>query len=156
MSAPAEPRALVVGYGSDLRGDDAAGRYVAEALERRAPPGVRVRSVHQLLPELTPELAGARLVIFVDAQLPGAGERVGLARLGIGGPWLGHSASPGWLLEQAERLYGARPEAWLVSIPAAQDELGAGLSDLSRRGAAEALRHIRRLLRAQQPLAAPR
>jgi hypothetical protein len=60
---------LVVGYGSDLRGDDAAGRHAADAVAGRALPGVRVLSLPQLLPEVADDLSRADLAIFVDASV---------------------------------------------------------------------------------------
>ena len=53
---------LVIGYGNDLRTDDGAGRWVAERIESFDLPGVSVRSVPQLTPELTLDIAGTRLV----------------------------------------------------------------------------------------------
>ena len=60
---------LVVGYGSALRSDDTAGRYVAEAIERRALPGVTVSTPTQLVPELAELIARATRVVFVDASV---------------------------------------------------------------------------------------
>lgn len=139
--------ALVIGYGSELRGDDAAGQRVAEALAAREPPGVRVIAVHQLAPELAPELARTRLVIFVDARLPGDGDGIELRAVTPGDSWLGHASSPAWLLALAERLYGARPEAWLVTIPTAHTAIGRPLSGPALRGVDDALRAVGQLLR---------
>ena len=43
---------LVIGYGNDLRSDDGAGRAVADRISEMELPGVAVRSVMQLTPEL--------------------------------------------------------------------------------------------------------
>lgn len=138
--------ALVIGYGSELRGDDAAGQRVAEALAARELPGVRAIAVHQLAPELAAELARAQLVIFVDARPPGDGGGVELHAVTPGDSWLGHATTPAWLVGLAERLYGARPEAWLVTLPIAQTAIGQPLSEPALRSVDDALRVIRRLL----------
>jgi hydrogenase maturation protease len=64
---------LVIGVGSELRRDDAAGRRVAEAIDTLELPGVRCLSVHQLTPELAMEIADRRLVIIADASVVGRG-----------------------------------------------------------------------------------
>ena len=73
--------ALVIGYGNELRGDDAAGPRVAAAVEQWQLPGVRVLILHQLTPELADPIASSGLVIFVDAALEAEGgvkvERMG-------------------------------------------------------------------------------
>lgn len=60
---------LVVGYGNDLRSDDGAGRVVADRISALELPGVSVRSVVQLTPELALEMAEVNTVIFVDASV---------------------------------------------------------------------------------------
>lgn len=65
--------ALVVGVGSELRRDDAAGRRVAEAVAAMELSGVACLSVHQLTPELALQIAGRRLVVIVDASVEGRG-----------------------------------------------------------------------------------
>jgi Ni,Fe-hydrogenase maturation factor len=59
--------ALVIGYGNDLRGDDAAGPRVAELIGARELPGVRAIASRQLTPDLAEQLARADLAVFVDA-----------------------------------------------------------------------------------------
>jgi hydrogenase maturation protease len=120
---------LVIGVGSELRADDAAGRHVADAVERIAPPGVEVRSVHQLTPELAVELVGRELVIVVDADVDveavtcrtvtGAGGQPGA---------MTHHLDPGALLGLAA-LFGPPPgRVSLVSIPVHDLGLGTELS----------------------------
>src|SRR5262245_1795360 len=61
---------VVIGYGNDLRGDDAVGLRAAQAVAAWDMPGVCGLAVHQLTPELAEILAGAALAIFVDARVP--------------------------------------------------------------------------------------
>ncbi len=60
---------LVIGYGNDLRSDDGAGRAVADRISALELPGVSVRSVMQLTPELALEIAEVDTVVFVDASV---------------------------------------------------------------------------------------
>ena len=137
---------LVIGYGSDLRGDDAAGPRVAEAVRGWGLAGVEAIAVHQLVPELADPLARARRAIFADASADAI--QATMTPLEAGGTpgALGHTGDPGALLAAAEALYGARPEAWLVAVPAVSFELGAALSDVAERGVSEALALIRELV----------
>ncbi|HEU5101426.1 MAG TPA: hypothetical protein VFU22_20525, partial [Roseiflexaceae bacterium] len=63
------PRSIVViGYGNELRGDDAIGMIVAEQVASRGWPNVCAIATRQLLPELAEDLARVGLAIFVDAR----------------------------------------------------------------------------------------
>lgn len=129
---------LVIGYGSELRGDDALGRRLAEAAEGW--PGVRSLSVHQLMPELVEELASCDRVVFADAQ-----ERDGeplLTRLDAPapGPVAWHHATPEALLGLCRDLHGSTPEAWLLSLPGRDFGLSQDLSPHGRRSLQEGLR----------------
>jgi hydrogenase maturation protease len=120
---------LVIGVGSELRGDDAAGRYVADEVERIAPPGVEVRSVHQLTPELAIEVADRELVIVVDADVDVEAVTWRTAAASGGRPGaMTHHLDPGALLGLAS-LFGAPPaQVVLVSIPVHDLGLGTELS----------------------------
>lgn len=144
---PAGLPALIIGYGNDLRGDDAAGPRVAAAVAAWHLPGVAALGVGQLTPELAEPIAQARLVLFVDA---GAVARLLVApiRPAAHTSALGHTGDPGALLALAGAVYGACPPAWLITVPAAHFELGRALSPLAACGVAQATRSIRMLIRA--------
>jgi hydrogenase maturation protease len=140
--------ALVVGYGSDLRGDDAVGRRVAEEVGVLAVPGVEVRSVHQLTPELAVDLAGREVVVFVDADLTAA--TVAVTPLESEGGQVGttHHVDPRGLLTLAE-LLGAPPvAAVVVSVPAWDLGLGESLSAPARAQVPAAVQAVVEVLRA--------
>lgn len=61
-------KALIIGWGNSLRGDDGIGLKVAELLERRLIQA-DIRCSLQLLPEMCEEISRARQVVFVDASL---------------------------------------------------------------------------------------
>ena len=137
----------MIGYGNELRGDDGVGPCVARRVAGWGRPEVDGLAVHQLTPELAPALAGAEVVVFVDACVDDGGQKVCLAAAGSGpGAVMGHTSDPRWLLALAEALYGRRPEAWLVTIPAADFGLGGRLSATARAGMSVALRQINRLV----------
>lgn len=125
---------LVVGYGNDLRSDDSAGRIVASRIEAMALPRVVVRSQSQLTPELALDITRADLVVFVDADVDC--ERMTVQPVQTDPPGsqsMSHHTDPATLLLLAEDLGRVPPDAYVVSIPASNLELG---FELSRRTAA--------------------
>ncbi|MCE9614347.1 MAG: hydrogenase maturation protease [Lentisphaerae bacterium] len=142
---------LVIGWGNVLRGDDAAGRRVAEAVAAWTRHDVTALPVHQLTPELADTLADARRVVFVDAYAAaGTGapvrvEHLTAAPVGPGGT-VGHHGDPAHLLQLAGQLYGNVPDAWLIGIPAFNFALGETLSPETARGVADAMQQVERLL----------
>ncbi|MFP4634590.1 MAG: hydrogenase maturation protease [Nitriliruptoraceae bacterium] len=130
---PQRPRApiLVVGVGSPLRGDDAAGRYLVEHLAELELANVATRSVHQLTPELAADWVGRELVVIVDADVEVARptlrsiERPPVAAL------MSHHSDPAALYATAA-LLGEPPERLeVLSLPAADLALGTELSTLA-------------------------
>jgi hydrogenase maturation protease len=137
---------LVIGYGNELRSDDTVGPRVARAVVGWGRMGTNGIAVHQLTPELAALLGETSVVVFVDAYGESEGGEVRLRPLEAGpSAALGHTSDPRWLLALAEALYGRRPEAWLLTIPAADFGLGRRLSPAAQAGARSALRQIRRL-----------
>ncbi|MCC6730404.1 MAG: hydrogenase maturation protease [Chthonomonadales bacterium] len=141
---------VVIGYGSSLRRDDGVGQEVARRVEALGLADVRVLAMHQLTPETSVVLASARLVVFVDARADDLDQGVLVesiapepARTGVG-----HFADPRALLALARDLFGAAPEAWLVTVPAFDTGLGEGLSVWAAHGAEEAARRVLALLKA--------
>jgi len=130
MNTSAEDRILVIGYGSDLRGDDAIGRIVAEAVARRRIPNVRAISITQLVPELATQLAECRAAIFVDASLAEDIDTIAVRELTSASPEMRglHAAGPRELLGLASICYDRRPPAWLVAIAASEVDISDCLS----------------------------
>jgi hydrogenase maturation protease len=137
---------LVIGYGSTLHRDDAAGPLVAERVAAWDRQDVRALAVLQLTPELVEPLSQAGRVVFVDATAEGSERGVAVRRLLPGaGASLGHVSDPCWLLGLCQALYGHCPEAWLVTVPAAALNLGEGLTADVAKKVEEALLVIKRL-----------
>ncbi len=136
-------KVLLVGFGHPLRRDDGVGLWVANRLE--GTEGIEVVSGQVLTPELVPKVAGADLVLFVDARA-GTGP-VRWERLRpTPPPGLAHSLSPGALLAWGQRLFGRNPEAWLVTVPAKDFGIGEGLSPGTFRAASGLVERIRTYL----------
>ena len=137
---------LVIGYGNTLRSDDGVGPRVAEAVAALNLPGVRAVVCPQLTPELAEPLSQARMVIFVDAAVDRPREvRLRSLTPAATSQTMAHAADPSTILALARDLFGRAPEAWWLTIPAADLGFGEGLSLLARRGFQTALRQIQTL-----------
>jgi hydrogenase maturation protease len=139
---------LVIGYGNDLRGDDAAGQRAAAQVDAWRLPGVQVRALPQLTPELAEPLAAADRAIFLDAHPVSIGSDLHVHHLhpATPTPRLAHTCDPQGLLALAQTAFGRAPEAWWITIPATDFSFGAPLSPLAARGVADAVATVRRLL----------
>jgi hydrogenase maturation protease len=122
------PPLLVVGIGSELRRDDAAGRRVAEAIAGRGFDDVEVRSVHQLTPELAVDLDARELVVFVDAAVDVAELMVRELPGGVADAPGSHHVDPPALLALATCMGWAPRRAAVVHIPVIDLDLGTELS----------------------------
>jgi hydrogenase maturation protease len=124
----AQIQALIIGYGSPIRGDDAIGPLVADRLAEMSadgglPDGVEVQARHILTAELVEDMQRAGRVIFLDAaaDLPaGQVSRRPLAPDATAMSTMAHFHDPRELLAWCEALYGEAPEAWLVSAGGAE------------------------------------
>jgi hydrogenase maturation protease len=139
---------LVIGYGNELRGDDAIGPRIARELKRRDLPGARTMSLSQLTPELAADLAEARGAIFVDARIADNEDAVRVAALSPASDRaLGtHFSDPAALLAMAQLLYGHAPPAWLVTVAGATFDLGSELSTQAVRGMDRAVIRLEQLI----------
>jgi hydrogenase maturation protease len=143
-------KALVIGYGNPLRGDDGIGPAAASAFANEGTiDHTRAIVCHQLTPELAECMAAADLVVFVDATVnigPGTvavREIHGAAQVSSG---LAHTSTPAALLVLARELYGRLPDAFLVTVGVSSLALGEGLSDAAAAALPVAIAAIRCLL----------
>lgn len=137
---------LLFGIGNPLRGDDGIGPHLAARLQDALrEPRVQCVPVHQLLPEHLLLLETARRVLFVDAAIGDTPGRVVFAPLTPAPRALlaGHELDPAGLLAMARDLYGASPEAALLTIDGGDFGFRTGFSAPVRRARREAIRHIR-------------
>lgn len=147
MKKRATNHTLIIGWGNDLRGDDAAGREAARRIAGEDWPGVDVVELHQLTPECALRLADYGQVLFIDAQPAGVAPEVTVraiaAPAALPARHSVHRVTPEYLLALAAGLYGAHPRAWLVGIPAHDFDVGETLSAATRAGVCAALEACR-------------
>jgi hydrogenase maturation protease len=145
---------LVIGIGNRLRSDDGVGPRLAEEVEAWGLWGVESMAVQQLSPELAPRLAACARVLFIDAWLVDRVDATAAAApllepLEVAAappPSFSHHSTPQALLQLAEDLYGQRPAAWWLRVPAHGLELGEHLSPATAAQLAPARRALRRWL----------
>jgi hydrogenase maturation protease len=142
-------KCLVIGYGNTLRSDDGVGQLVAEQVANWNLRNLRVISTHQLTPDLAADIAETELVIFVDAYLASATPKIEtycLKPLANFTKIESHISNPRVLLTLAQTLYNHCPQAWLITVPGENFDLGDCLSPLTQRGMTEAIKQIESLL----------
>ncbi|NET37830.1 MAG: hydrogenase maturation protease [Cyanothece sp. SIO1E1] len=148
------PSFVVIGYGSELRSDDAIGPRISRAVADWQKSNVRSLCVQQLTPELSEVLAEVDYAIFADAcrmDCP-AGARVkilnpcGSETAGCSIPALGHTCDPQSLLALTQSVYGHYPPAWWVEVSAENFEVGDRLSAVAEQGVVAALEQIEQLI----------
>jgi hydrogenase maturation protease len=146
MTAPV----AIFGIGNRSRGDDAAGPLLVEALSRwleRAGLATQFDCFeeYQLQPEHALDLAGRRLVLFVDARV-GLAKPVRLECLAPAGTAFTastHALSPGETLAVCRAITGEDPPpAFLLGVRADSFELGEAPGEATR----AAMREAQRLL----------
>lgn len=112
-------KALIIGYGNPLRGDDGLGWHAARLLAGTASArDAEVLTCHQLTPELAQQISEAQTVVFVDAASEGPPGRLGWRRVEpqAGPASFTHHLNPESLLVMAKELYGRCPQAFVVSV----------------------------------------
>lgn len=128
---------VVIGYGNELRGDDAVGPVVARRLrDFRLFDGVKVIDCHCLMPELAADVSAARFVVFVDSSVEFDSQAVAAGSIThreLSGKVcepspLGHTLDPRSLLELAQRLYHRSPTAELFTVTGECFEIGDTMS----------------------------
>ncbi|MEL6556330.1 MAG: hydrogenase maturation protease [Cyanobacteria bacterium J06621_11] len=147
---PARYSFLVIGYGNELRGDDAVGVQVAKTIANWHLPEVKAIVTHQLLPELAVEIAKADYVIFVDAcGEESCARNVQLTPISVqkeSSPTvaLTHTHSAQGLLALTQKVYDSVPQAWLLQVPTESFDFGEQLSSMAHRGIDKAVQTIER------------
>ena len=136
-----QQRALIIGYGSPIRGDDAIGPLAADRLallreQGILPDSVEIQSRHILTAELVEDLNRVDIAIFLDAAADTAAGEVRCRQLAPDANALStmaHFHDPRELLAWCEALYGKAPQAWLISAGGAEwDYSNYQLSDIAQ------------------------
>lgn len=148
------PAILIIGYGSDLRGDDALGPMAACQLAGElADDQVRVLSCPSLTPELAAEMAMMDLVIFIDCSQDGPRGQViqrPVAPRGAGASMV-HFLDPPALLGWARELYGSEPRAILLTIAGESFDISQRLSPSVEAAMPRLLDRVRRIVDEARP-----
>lgn len=152
-------RALIIGCGNPLCGDDALGQLIAQRIAASPrPQRIGVIQVHQLTPELAEPISRAALVIFVDAAADLPPGRIRIAPI----VWdvsdarasVDHHCSPQRLLATAQQLYAQPPEAWAIVAGGQSWDAGDALSPVVQRLVPRLLHYIELLIAVRMPAAA--
>lgn len=123
---------LVICYGNALRSDDGLGWHAAARLTQDPRlQGAQVLWQHQLTPELAVDVSNASLVVLVDASDGDEAGAISVRRLdptpAAGSAW-SHHLGPAELIALARELWNASPPVFVVSVGAANLEVGDRLS----------------------------
>lgn len=153
-------RILIIGYGNELHGDDAAGPAVAHIAEAWHHRNLRALSLPHLNSDLVVDIVRATAVVFVTSRLPepnGNGELLHVCDLRAGKPdcnfdrhydGIRHN-DPLSLLVHVERSTGQCPPAWLLTIPGTHFELGDPMSPRTSNGILAAIEWLKELIKHQ-------
>ena len=137
-------RSLVLGYGNDLRSDDGAGRVVAERIGELDLPGVAVRSVLQLTPELALDMAEVDTVVFVDASVEVSKTTASPVRPdGDDHSGMSHYSTPGRLLAITATVGKPPSRAVAISSPVTDIGLGMELTPMTAIGVDQAIEMVK-------------
>lgn len=128
---------LVIGYGSDIRGDDGFGIAVAQAVAEAQTSAVIVK-INTLVPELIEKIRVADGVIFIDASLTLACGQMQRTELKVDkgkqrpaplSASSSHDCAPQTLIQLNYILNKTDPPAWLFSVGGAQFDYAQELSE---------------------------
>jgi hydrogenase maturation protease len=143
---------LVVGCGNDLRSDDRAGREVAARIEALDLPGVTVRSVTQLVPELALDAALADVVVVVDADVTvevATIAQVALPTEASSPHGLTHHVTLASLLQLVATTGRVPGAVFVVSMPVVELGIGERMSQVTELGVERAVDLIEQLVLAR-------
>lgn len=107
----------IIGYGNELRGEDAFGLDVIKKLKKLELKDTKLISAFQLTPELVLELLEADEIIFVDASLDEQHHYILACPLMEQNSLnLSHHISPKTIIYMLNSLYGKYPEFYIYSM----------------------------------------
>lgn len=125
-------RTVVIGYGSELRGDDRLGPLAARQLAAEiSDPDVRVLERPSLTPELAGELAEAEWVVFIDCSQSGPIGEVVVREIeppNAHAAALVHFLDPAALVGWTHLVYGRAPRGLVVTTAGCTFEFADQLS----------------------------
>jgi hydrogenase maturation protease len=143
------PAILLIGYGNELRSDDAVGQRVSDLIASCKLTNLCTLCIRQLTPELADLLAKFDVAIFVDVYPATMEQNVQVCpiELADNSVTMGHSSNPSYLLALTKTLYGRSPQGWWVTVPGVNFEFGENLSPLAEQGIEIAIDKINHLIK---------
>ena len=161
-----DKKSLIIGYGNVYCHDDGVSLYIINALRKRS--GLRELQpdedgldelghaldtvlLHQLLPEVIPDLTPYQHLVFVDAHKGIIPDDVRVIKVQeeFGFHAVTHHMSPGMLLATIRQTHHFAPKAHLVSVKGDDFDFGLGLTEPCRLRAEVAVQKIMELLNPQ-------
>ena len=139
----------IVGIGNNLRGDDAVGKYVAEAIEKNNLPGISIIATQQLDMGLAEDLSKFDTVIFIDASLNE--KTFSFAPLELGDHTtqsISHHINADLLVRLTQQLFSTPTRFYMCAIGASNFEMGNGISAATKANADAAITAINNWLAA--------
>lgn len=139
---------LVIGYGNIRSTDYSAGYQVAEILKGKNLKYIHALSVHQLSSRLASVIIRAKLVIFISSYSLNQDRDAEIMikhfpphydqpDIGIAYPNPPHS-----LLSLVGDIYGSKPDAYWILIPAVNHERHQGLSFVTCKGIQDTIEYL--------------
>ncbi|MDD2791514.1 MAG: hypothetical protein PHU40_12740, partial [Sulfurimonas sp.] len=108
---------IIIGYGNELRGEDAFGVDTIKKLQKLSLKNTKLLSMHQLTPELVLELLGADEIIFIDACYDEKNHYALACSLTEQHNLdLSHHISPKTIIYMLESLYANVPKFFIYSM----------------------------------------
>lgn len=139
-------KALVICCGNPIRSDDAVGWRIADKISEKVPrEEVEVIKVHQIVPELAEEAAGADFLVLVDSSISGT-EMTALQPKRSDLSRSTHAFSPQDLLNMIVETYGRCPRAFLIGVRGRNFSIGSTISPYAEQEEEKAVRLILDLL----------
>jgi hydrogenase maturation protease len=108
---------VIIGYGNELRGEDAFGLDVIKELQRLSLKDTKLISGHQLIPEIVLELLDANEIIFIDTCHDGKNNYSLACSLAQQNSLnLSHHIAPKTIIQILNTLYDNHPDFFIYSM----------------------------------------
>ena len=108
---------VIIGYGNELRGEDAFGLDVIKELQKLSLKDTKLISAHQLTPEMTLELKEVDEIIFIDTCFDEKNPyALACSLIEQSSLNLSHHISPKTIIQMLNTLYNKHPKFSIYSM----------------------------------------
>jgi hydrogenase maturation protease len=142
-------RALIIGFGSEIRGDDAFGPQIGYELEDRVHPSVVVETCQGLTPDIALTISEVDLVIFIDCavgDVPGQIRHEKVMPSDDKSLSMVHFLSPQSLMTWCGSLYHKLPEAHIFTVTGKSYDIDEDLTEPVRQAFPKVIDQVLNLL----------